>query len=61
MRSIKFTMEDYAPAFETAGIDPGSVTDDEWRKFEDAFMAGTHWDEVAGHAAEVVATLRVEN
>ncbi len=59
-RRITFTMEDFAPAFEAAGIDPGSLTDYEWRKFEDAFMTGTHWDEIAGYAAAVVAELRVE-
>lgn len=57
-RSITFTMQDFADAFDTAGIDPDSLTDYEWRKFEDAFMAGTHWDEVAKYAAEVVVDLR---
>lgn len=57
-RSITFTMEDFAPALAAAGLDPNSLTDYEWRKFENAFMAGTHWDEIASLAAEIVATLR---
>jgi hypothetical protein len=57
-RKVTFTMEDLAPALKAAGIDPDSLTDYEWRKFEEAFVAGTHWDEVAGYAAEVVAALR---
>lgn len=52
------TIEDFAPALQAAGIDPRSITDDEWRKFEDAFLTGTHWDEVAETAAEIVAQLR---
>lgn len=55
---ITFIADDFAPAFDLAGIDLDSVTEYEWRKFEDAFLAGTHWDEVAQHAAEVVALLR---
>jgi hypothetical protein len=57
-RSITFAVEDLALAFQSVGIDFASVTDDEWRKFEDAFVAGTDWDEVARHAADVVAQLR---
>lgn len=60
MRSIMFALEDFAPALAAAGIDPNSLTDYEWRKFEDAFLAGTHWDEIASYAAEVVAMLRAE-
>src|SRR5207249_8781904 len=43
-RSISFTLEDFASAFKEAGLDANSLTDYEWRKFEDAFLAGTHWD-----------------
>ncbi len=57
-RVITFTMEDLRPAFDAAGIDPDSLTDYEWGKFVDAFLAGTHWDEVARYAAEVVTDLR---
>jgi hypothetical protein len=55
---ITFSIQDFASAFEAVGIEVDSLTDDEWRKFEDAFLAGTHWDEVAEHAADVVALLR---
>ncbi len=58
MRTITLTMDDFASAFASAGIDPNSLTDYEWRKFEDAFLDGTHWDEVAEHAADVVALRR---
>ena len=57
-RSITFTLEDFASAFKEAGLDANSLTDYEWRKFEDAFLAGTHWDEVAEIAADVIARLR---
>ena len=57
-RSITFTLEDFASAFKEAGLDPNSLTDYEWRKFEDAFLAGTHWNEVAEIAADVIARLR---
>jgi hypothetical protein len=56
-RVITFTLEDFAPAFEAAGINPDSLTDYQWRKFMDAFLEGTGWDEVARNAAEVVAEL----
>ena len=55
---IRFAREDFEPALTNAGIDPASITDDEWRKFTDAFLAGTAWDEVAGHAAAVIVDLR---
>ena len=58
-RQITFTLnEDLAPAFASIGLDPATLTDYEWRKFEDAFCAGTHWDEVAEEAARVVLMLR---
>lgn len=58
-RKIEFTLaEDFQPAFARAGIDPATLTDDEWRKFVDAFCDGTHWSEVAEIAADVVLTLR---
>lgn len=58
-RRITFTLADFAPAFDAAGIDDAnSLSDYEWRKFEDAFMESTHWDEVARYAAEVVVELR---
>jgi hypothetical protein len=57
-RRISFALEDLAPAFEAMGIELASLTDYEWSKFQDAFLEGTHWDEVARYAAEVVAELR---
>ena len=59
-RRIVFETEDLAPAFEAAGIELASLTDYEWSKFVDAFLTGTHWDEVARYAAEVVAELRAD-
>jgi hypothetical protein len=57
-RRIVFDAEDLSPAFEAVGIEPATLTDYEWSKFADAFLAGTHWDEVARYAAEVVAEHR---
>jgi hypothetical protein len=59
-RQIVFTLdEDFAEAFASVGLDPATLDDYEWRKFEDAFCEGTHWSEVAEIAAGVVQNIRL--
>lgn len=60
-RRIVFTFDDdFEEMFAEAGFE--GVTDEDWREFEKAFMAGINWAEVAQVAADVarVAALRRE-
>lgn len=57
-RRIEFAPEDFDPILLHEGIDPASVTKHEWRKFTDAFLAGTRWDEIAGYAVEAIRAQR---
>jgi hypothetical protein len=55
-RRVVFTFDDdFAEIIEAQGIDPNTVTDDEWRQFENMFFAGTEWADVAETAAQVLA------
>lgn len=57
-RKIVFCNEDFDPILEEEGIDPSSVTEDEWRKFTDRFLDGTHWAEIAGYACDAIKAQR---
>jgi hypothetical protein len=57
--TIGVAFEDFEPALREAGIDPDSITEHEWLKFADAFLAGTHWDEVARYATDAIKAQRV--
>lgn len=59
-RVILFNNHDLDPLFEAAGIDPDSLTRDEWRQFYNAFLEGTGWFEVAQIAAETIKYMRLE-
>lgn len=50
-RTITFGPLDFDFYFEKEGIDPNTLTASEWRKFENMFMEGTGWAEVAREAA----------
>ena len=50
-RQIRFSKDDFDPFFESEGIDPDTLTDSEWRAFENMFVEGTGWTEVAREAA----------
>lgn len=54
VREIRFTRDDFEWYFENEGLDFDSLTDDEWRRFENMFMEGTGWDEVARIAASEI-------
>lgn len=56
--SIKFVRDDFEPILVEAGIDPDSVTEDEWRKFTDRFLDGTGWSEVAAIACDAIHARR---
>jgi hypothetical protein len=53
--TVTFHSDDFEPAFVAAGIDISSVTEHEWRRFENMFLDGTGWSEVAETAAEEIA------
>ena len=59
-RQINFVEEDFDPILRREGIDPDSVTEYEWSKFESAFCDGTHWSEVAGYAVDIIHMMRQE-
>ncbi len=51
-RRIVFTFkDDFAELLTAEGVDPATVTDEEWRTFEKMFMDGIGWAEVAETAA----------
>ena len=50
-RRIVFTAEDFEPLFQSEGIDFLTLNESEWRSFENMFMEGTGWSEVASIAA----------
>lgn len=50
-RRIIFTAEDFEPIFAREGIDFLSLDNWEWSQFENMFMTGTAWTEVAKDAA----------
>lgn len=56
--SINFCREDFESILEDAGIDPDTVTMDEWRKFTDRFLDGTAWTEVAEIACDAILSMR---
>lgn len=56
--TVQFTLEDFEPALRKAAIDPATITQHEWSKFTDAFLAGTHWDEVAEYATDAIKAQR---
>ena len=56
--TITLTRDDFEPILRDAGIDPDTVTPDEWRKFTDAFLDGTSWYEVAGYACDAIHARR---
>lgn len=56
--TITFQPDDFYDALWSAGIDPATVTVDEWSTFTDRFLDGTAWSEVAGYAAEVISEER---
>jgi hypothetical protein len=57
-RTIEFVLDDFDEAFSKAGIDPATLTDYEWCKFQDAFLAGCGWVEAAEIAADTIAERR---
>ena len=59
-REIRFTEADFERAFAEAGVDFDSLTEAEWRQFENAFMEGTDWSYVAKIAADYIAWDREE-
>jgi hypothetical protein len=58
--SIHFVRDDFEDILSAAGIDPDSVTPEEWRKFTDRFLDGTHWHEIAGYAVDAIFAERGE-
>jgi hypothetical protein len=54
-RQIRFVRDDFEPFFEAYDVKWDSLTDDEWRSFENMFMSGIQWSEVADIAASTVA------
>ena len=50
-RQIRFTNEDFEAIFDREGIDFYSLTESEWRAFENMFVEGIGWTEVASTAA----------
>lgn len=60
-RVIRFTEADFDGLFESYGIDPETITPSEWWKFQDMFIEGTSWFEVAKEAAyELMLTRKGE-
>ena len=57
-RTIRFGPNDFDPFFETAGIEPNTLTATEWRQFENMFMEGIFWAEVTMTTAETIAWYR---
>ena len=55
---ITFVADDFEEAFTKAGIDPATLTEYEWRKFEDAFLTGCDWTEAAEIAADTIVARR---
>jgi len=53
-RQIRFTSDDFEPLFAQEGVDFHSLTDAEWRSFENMFIEGTAWSSVAQEAAWVI-------
>lgn len=58
-RTITFGPFDFDPLFEQEGIDPNTLTASEWKRFEDMFVEGTGWTEVAKEAAWNIKTDRL--
>ncbi len=58
-RTITFGPNDFDPYFEKEGIDPNTLTASEWRAFENMFIEGTGWTEVAAEAAWNIKTDRL--
>ena len=58
---IRFGRDDFEGYFEMNGIEWDSITDPEWTKFENMFISGIGWDEIAETAAWEIAGAREEN
>lgn len=50
-KEIIFSEEDFEPFFTETGIDFESISSREWNAFENMFIEGTHWAEIAEVAA----------
>jgi len=53
-RQIRFSNLDFEDIFKAEGIDFYSLSEDEWRSFENMFMEGIQWSEVASIAASTI-------
>ena len=60
-RRIIFTVNDFEPLFAEEGIDFLSLTETEWRSFENMFGDGTAWSDVVRDAAWTIKMERKEH
>ena len=59
-REIRFGKDDFEQFFAANGVDFDSLSDYEWSKFENMFVDGTSWTDVAETAAFEIARMRKE-